>query len=50
MSRPGLRTHILLNISRIKDNQPDNEIWSVNRTSQQKYFSLKNMQKMRQGN
>ena len=30
--------------------QPDNDIWSVNRTSQEKYFSLKIMQKMRQGN
>ena len=28
----------------------NNEIWSVNRTSQEKYFSLKIMQKMRQGN
>ena len=30
--------------------QPDNEIWSVNRISQAKYFSLKIMEKMRQGN
>ena len=28
--------------------QPDNEIWSVNRMSQKKYFALKIMQKMRQ--
>ena len=32
------------------ERQPDNEIWLVNRTSQEKYFSLKIMQKMRQGN
>ena len=31
---------MLLNILRIKDN-PDNEIWSVNGTFQEKYFSLK---------
>ena len=30
--------------------QPDNEIWSVNRISQEKYFSLKIMQKTSQGN
>ena len=30
--------------------QRDNEIWSVNRTFQDKYFSLKIMQKMRQAN
>ena len=30
--------------------QPDNEVWPVNRTFQEKYFSLKIMQKMRQGN
>ena len=30
--------------------QADYEIWSVNRASQEKYFSLKIMQKMRQGN
>ena len=29
--------------------QPNNEIWSVNISSQEKYFSLKIMQKMRQG-
>ena len=30
--------------------QPDNEIWPVYRISQEKYFSLKIMQNMRQGN
>ena len=30
--------------------QPDNEIWSVNRILQEKYFSLKIKQKMKQGN
>ena len=30
--------------------QPENEIWSVNRTSQEKHFSLKIMKKMKQGN
>ena len=30
--------------------QPDNEVWSVNRTSQEKYFSLKIMQRMRKRN
>ena len=30
--------------------QPDNEIWSVNRTFQEKYFLKKIMKKMRQGN
>ena len=30
--------------------QPDNEIWSFNRTFQGKYFCLKIMQKMRQAN
>ena len=29
--------------------QPDTEIWSVNRITQEKYFSLKIIQKMRQG-
>ena len=36
---------ILPNISRSKGNQPDNEIWSVNRKQQQEYFSSKTMQK-----
>ena len=34
MSQPGQQTiavHILLNTSRSKGNQSDNEIWSVNR-------------------
>ena len=30
--------------------QPNNEIWSVNRTPQEKCFSLKIMEKMKQGN
>ena len=36
-SQPGqqrITTHILLN-----KRQPDNQIWSVNRTLQEKYFS-----------
>ena len=32
-----------------KERQPDNEIWSVNRTSQEKYFVSKIMQKMKLG-
>ena len=32
-----------------KPHEADKEIWSVNRTSQGKYFSLKIMQKMKQG-
>ena len=39
-------TQVLLSISRIKGNQT--EIWSVNKTSQEKYFSLKIIQKMRE--
>ena len=49
-SKPSKQTitiHILPNISQSKDN---NEIWSVNRISQGKYFSSENMQKVRQGN
>ena len=41
-------THIAQYLANYR--QPDNEIWSVNRMSQEKYFSLKIMQKMRQGN
>ena len=44
--QPGLETttiHILPNISQ---RQPDNEIWSINRIYQEKYFSLKIMPKM----
>ena len=50
-SQPGeqaITIHRLLNISRIKGNRTM-KIWSVNRISQEKYFSLKIMQKMRQG-
>ena len=49
-SQPGLQAiaiHILSNISQSK--QPDNEIWSINRTYQGKYFCSKIMWKMRQG-
>ena len=49
-SQPGLQTiaiHILSNLSQSK--QPDNEIWSINRTYQGKYFCSKIMWKMRQG-
>ena len=41
-------THIAQYLTNYR--QPDNEIWSVNRPSQEKYFSLKIMQKMRQRN
>ena len=41
-------THIPQYLTNLRE--PDNEIWSVNKTSQEKYFSLKIMQKMRQGN
>ena len=34
----------------VNQRQPDNEIGSVDRTFQGKYFSLKIMQKMRQAN
>ena len=49
--QPGLQTiaiYIMSNISQSKGN-PDNEIWSTNRTLQEKYFSSKTMQKMRHG-
>ena len=46
-SKQTIKIHILPNISQSKDN---NEIWSVNRISQGKYFSSENMQKVRQGN
>ena len=29
--------------------QPNNEIWSINRIEQKKYFTSKTMEKMRQG-
>ena len=32
-----------------KERQPDNEIWSVNRISQEKYISSEVMQKIMQG-
>ena len=41
-------THIAQYLTNYR--QQDNEIWSVNKMSQEKYFSLKIMQKMRQGN
>ena len=37
-SQPGLETiaiHILPNISQSKVNQPDNEVWSINRIYQE---------------
>ena len=48
-SQPGVPTiaiHILSNISQSKGN---NEIWSINRVQQEKYFSWKIMWKMKQG-
>ena len=41
-------THIAQYLT--NERQPGNEIWSVNRTFQEKYFYLKIMKKMRQGN
>ena len=41
-------THIAQYLTNYR--QPDNEIWSVNRIPQEKYFSLKIIQTMRQGN
>ena len=41
-------THIAQYLTNYR--QPNNEIWSANRISQEKKFSLKTMQKMRQGN
>ena len=40
-------THIAQYLTNYR--QPDTEIWSVNRITQEKYFSLKIMEKMRQG-
>ena len=41
--------YIYINQYLTKKKQLDNETWSVNITRQKKYFSLKFMQKMRQG-
>ena len=41
--------HILTNIWRSTQRQPDNELLSGNRTSQEKYFSPEIMPKIRQG-
>ena len=52
MSQPGLQTiaiQILHNISESKGNQTMNQIWSINRTLQEKNSSPKIMQKMKQG-
>ena len=49
-SQPDLQTtaiHVLLDIS--QSNKVTNEIWSINRIQQEKYFSSKIMQKMRLG-
>ena len=40
-------THIAQYLTNYR--QPDTEIWSVNRITQEKYFSLKIMEKVRQG-
>ena len=40
-------THIVQYLT--KERKPDNEIWSINRIKQEKYFSSKIMRKMRQG-
>ena len=52
-SQPGLQTipiHILPNISYIKYIKIYiYQIWSIDRTEEEKYFSLKSMPKMRQG-
>ena len=51
MSQPDQKTvtiHILPKSHKVL-RQPDNEIWSGNRIQKEKYFSLKIMQKIRQG-
>ena len=50
-SQSGLQTiamQILPYISQSKGNQPDNEIWSINRIQQEEYFSSIIMRTMSQ--
>ena len=51
-SQPALQTSSNTHIAQylIKQRQRDDEIWSINRTLQDKYFSSKIMWKIRQGN
>ena len=46
-SQSGCNTHIAQCIT--KQRQPDNETWSIKRIYQEKYFSSKIIQKIRQG-
>ena len=42
MSQPG---HETITIRKPNKKQPDNEVWSVNRMQQEKYFSSKSCRK-----